>query len=46
VDANTNLLTGISKTIVDADDMVQGLKRHWLLRSAFKTNAPAAPKRK
>jgi hypothetical protein len=28
---------------MDADDLVQGLKRHWLLRSAFrtKTNAPA-----
>jgi hypothetical protein len=26
--------------VIDADDLVQGLKRHWLLRSAFKTNAP------
>jgi hypothetical protein len=44
VRANTNLVGGIYKTIVDADDMIQGLKRHWLLRSAFKpkdTNAPA-----
>lgn len=43
VEANTNLVGGISKTITDADDLVQGLKRHWLLRSAFKvkdTNAP------
>ena len=40
VQANTNLLGGISKTVTDADDLVQGLKRHWLLRSAFKTNAP------
>jgi len=35
----------IGKTIADADDLVQGLKRHWLLRSAFKkekTNAPPA----
>jgi ABC-type transporter Mla subunit MlaD len=41
VQANTNMLAGISKAVVDADDLVQGLKRHWLLRSAFKTNAPA-----
>jgi ABC-type transporter Mla subunit MlaD len=44
VQADTNLLGGISKAVVDADDFVQGLKRHWLLRSAFKpakTNAPA-----
>jgi hypothetical protein len=37
VQANTNLLGGLSKTVTDADDFVQGLKRHWLLRSAFKT---------
>jgi hypothetical protein len=45
VQANSNILWGISKTVMDADDMIQGLKRHWLLRSAFKaksTNAPAA----
>jgi ABC-type transporter Mla subunit MlaD len=44
VAANTNLLEAISKTITDADTFVQGLKRHWLLRSAFRdkeTNAPA-----
>jgi hypothetical protein len=43
VELNTNLLSGLSKLINDSDDMVQGLKRHWLLRSAFKekkTNAP------
>jgi ABC-type transporter Mla subunit MlaD len=40
VQANTNLLGGISKAVTDADNLVQGLKRHWLLRSAFKTNAP------
>lgn len=45
VEVNTNILGNVSKLVVDADDMVQGLKRHWLLRSAFKeksTNAPAA----
>jgi ABC-type transporter Mla subunit MlaD len=44
VQANTNMLEVISKTIQDADELVQGLKRHWLLRSAFK-NKPA-PKAK
>lgn len=37
VAANTNILSSISQAVVDADDLVQGLKRHWLLRSAFKT---------
>jgi len=50
VEANTNLLSAVSDTIVHADQFIQGLKRHWLLRSAFKpgkTNspAPAAPPR-
>jgi len=40
VHANTNILSSISKAVVDADDLVQGLKRHWLLRSAFKTKTP------
>ena len=44
VQGDTNMLGGISKMVVDSDDFIQGLKRHWLLRSAFKvkpTNAPA-----
>lgn len=49
VQSNSNLLGGISKTVMDADDFVQGLKRHWLLRSAFKKKTtpdePAAPLR-
>ena len=47
VQANSNLLSGISKTIMDSDTFVQGLKHHWLLRSAFKrksTNQPAIKK--
>ena len=36
VEANTNLLSNISTTIVNANDMIQGLKRHWFLRGAFK----------
>ena len=46
VQANTNLLGGMSKAVTDADDLVQGLKRHWLLRSAFKTKATGAPANK
>ncbi len=45
VQANTNMLSAISQTVIHADEFVQGLKRHWLLRSAFKsksTNAPPA----
>ncbi len=45
VRGNTNLVGGLYKTIVDADDMMQGLKRHWLLRSAFKTNQPPTGKK-
>ena len=43
VQANTNMLSAISSTVIHADEFVQGLKHHWLLRSAFKpipTNAP------
>jgi ABC-type transporter Mla subunit MlaD len=36
VQANSNMLSGIAKTVADADDFVQGMKHHWLLRSAFK----------
>jgi ABC-type transporter Mla subunit MlaD len=36
VQANSNMLGGISKIVVDTDDLVQGLKHYWLLRSAFK----------
>ena len=45
VQSNTNILGALSRAIVDADNLVQGLKRHWLLRSAFKserTNTPPA----
>jgi len=36
VDANTNILSSVSQAVINTDDLVQGLKRHWLLRSAFK----------
>jgi len=47
VQANSNIITSIDRTILDADAFVQGLKKHWLFRSAFKskeTNAPAPRK--
>jgi len=42
VQANTNILGAISEAVIHSDELVQGLKRHWLLRSAFrsKTNQP------
>ena len=39
VQVNTNILSNISAAIVHADGLVQGLKRHWLLRSAFRAEA-------
>lgn len=43
VQANTNMLTAISDAVIHADELLQGLKRHWLLRSAFKAKATNAP---
>ena len=43
VQVNTNILGAISETVVHYDEFVQGLKRHWLLRSAFKTKSTNAP---
>ena len=42
VQANSNILSSVSKIVVDTDDFVQGLKRHWLLRSALKSENAAA----
>jgi ABC-type transporter Mla subunit MlaD len=42
VQANSNILGSVSKIVVDTDNFVQGLKRHWLLRSAFKEENAAA----
>jgi hypothetical protein len=44
VQSNTNILSSISKIVVDTDNLVQGLKRHWLLRSAFKSENAAQAK--
>ena len=47
VQGNSNLVSAISDTITHYDQFVQGLKHHWLLRSAFKTKKtnepPSAP---
>jgi enamine deaminase RidA (YjgF/YER057c/UK114 family) len=36
VHVNSNLVSEISTTILHTDDLVQGLKREWFLRGAFK----------
>jgi len=36
VQVNSNMLTQISGIVVHSDEFIQGLKHHWLLRSAFK----------
>jgi ABC-type transporter Mla subunit MlaD len=46
VQADTNLLGGISQAVTDADNFVQGLKKIWFLRSAFKTKDTNAPAQK
>jgi ABC-type transporter Mla subunit MlaD len=43
VQVNSNVLSEISTTVIHADEFVQGLKHHWLLRSAFKTKKTNAP---
>lgn len=46
VQSNDQILASVSAAVVHADDLVQGLKRHWLLRSAFKnTGTNASPQR-
>ncbi len=44
VQSNTNLVSQINATIAHADDLVQGLKREWFLRSAFKNKPAPKPK--
>ncbi len=45
VQNNSNILSGVSGAVTHSDELVQGLKRHWLLRSAFKTNTVDATKK-
>ena len=42
VAANTNMLGEISDAVIHADELVQGLKKHWLLKSAFREKKPVA----
>lgn len=35
VQSNDQILSDLSSLIVDTDELVQGLKRHWLLKGAF-----------
>lgn len=35
VQANDQILDEISGLVIETDEMIQGLKRHWLLKSAF-----------
>lgn len=46
VQANTNMLSSISSAVVHADEMMQGLKKHWFLRSAFKEDKKDKDKEK
>jgi ABC-type transporter Mla subunit MlaD len=43
VSANTNFVTTLHTLLVDLDDLIQGFKRHWLLRGAFKTKPSPGP---
>ncbi len=50
VQSNDQILAEISKLVIDTDNLVQGLKKHWLLRGVFraeaaKTNAPPAERK-
>jgi hypothetical protein len=44
VQMNTNLVSNVNSAIISADTLMQGLKRHWLLRSAFKEKKPKESK--
>jgi ABC-type transporter Mla subunit MlaD len=39
VQTNDQILAQISKLVVDTDNLVQGLKKHWLLRGVFQQKA-------
>ena len=43
VEANSLMLTELSSLIINADDLVQGLKRHWLLKGSFGAATNAVP---
>ena len=43
VQANSYILSSVSKLVLDLDDMVQGLKRNWLLKGSFSPQTNAIP---
>ena len=43
VQSNDQILSEISDLVRETDDMLQGLKRHWLLKSSFPDTPPAPP---
>jgi ABC-type transporter Mla subunit MlaD len=45
VQRNDQILSQLSAMITNADSFVQGLKHHWLLRSAFRKENASAPAR-
>ena len=46
VHANTNILEEISRAIISAHELMDGLQNHWLLRSAFKDRDKVMDKEK
>jgi ABC-type transporter Mla subunit MlaD len=44
VQANTNLVSHVDSAIISANTFIEGLKHHWLLRSAFKEKKSKEPK--
>lgn len=45
VEANTNFVGTLQALLLHTDELIQGFKRHWLLRSAFKSKPTNAPPR-
>ncbi|NQU10114.1 MCE family protein [bacterium] len=43
VESNDEILAAISKLVRDTDHLVQGLKKHWLLRGVFAKPNPKTP---
>lgn len=44
VQVNTNFVSTLHSLLEHTDGLIEGLKRHWLFRGAFKTNTPAEPR--
>jgi ABC-type transporter Mla subunit MlaD len=43
VQSNDQILSELSQLVTETDDLVQGLKRHWLLKGAFSPGSTNAP---